>query len=68
MAQSLSNVLLPVVWSTKDREPWIADSISEWFHSYVVGELPSTSATFGTDYDWVPPFQQLCFFCCEGRL
>jgi hypothetical protein len=48
---------MPVVWSTKDRKPWIADGISEWFHSNVVGELPSISATFGTDYDWVPPFQ-----------
>jgi REP-associated tyrosine transposase len=39
MPQSLSNVLLHVVWSTKNREPWIADSIRERFHSYVVGVL-----------------------------
>jgi hypothetical protein len=25
MAQSLANVLLHVVWSTKNREPWIND-------------------------------------------
>jgi putative transposase len=39
MSQSLSNVLLHVVWSTKNREPWIADSVRERFHSYVVGVL-----------------------------
>ena len=38
MSQSLSNVLLHVAWSTKDGEPWIADCITERFHSYVVGE------------------------------
>ena len=38
MSQSLSNVLLHVVGSTKGREPWIADSIRDQFHSYVAGE------------------------------
>lgn len=37
--QSLANILLHVVWSTKNREPWIADGIRDRFHSYVVGVL-----------------------------
>jgi putative transposase len=39
MAQSLANVLLHVVWSTKDREPWINDEVRPRFHGYIVGVL-----------------------------
>ena len=38
-AQSLANVLLHVVWSTKNREPWITDGIRARFHSYLIGVL-----------------------------
>jgi putative transposase len=37
MAQSLANVLVHVVWSTKNREPWINDEVRPRFHGYIVG-------------------------------
>ena len=37
MAQSLSNVLLHIVFSTKLREPWIDIEIERELHKYVAG-------------------------------
>jgi Transposase IS200 like len=37
MAQSLANVLLHVIWSTKNREPWINDEVRPRFHGYIGG-------------------------------
>ena len=39
MPQSLANVLLHLVWSTKNREPWITDEIRSRFHGYLIGVL-----------------------------
>ena len=39
MPQSLANVLIHVVWSTKNREPWINDDIRPRFHAYLIGVL-----------------------------
>jgi hypothetical protein len=37
MAQSLSNVLLHVVFSTKNRHPWIDIDIEEELIKYIAG-------------------------------
>ncbi len=37
MAQSLSNVLLHIVFSTKNRHPWIEAHIEEELFKYVAG-------------------------------
>ncbi len=37
MAQSLSNVLLHIVFSTKNRRPWIDVEIEEELHKYIAG-------------------------------
>jgi REP element-mobilizing transposase RayT len=39
MPQSLANVLLHLVWSTKHRERWIADEDRERLHAYTIGVL-----------------------------
>ncbi|MBT7304370.1 MAG: IS200/IS605 family transposase [Victivallales bacterium] len=35
MAQSLAKILLHVVFSTKNREPWIDDALQPHLHSYL---------------------------------
>lgn len=37
MPQSLANVLVHIVFSTKDREPWISDSLRSRLDPYVAG-------------------------------
>ncbi|MFP4283398.1 MAG: IS200/IS605 family transposase [Opitutales bacterium] len=37
MSQSLSNILLHLVWSTKDRHPWLARGIREDAHAFLAG-------------------------------
>lgn len=37
MAQSLSKILLHVVFSTKNREPWIREAIQPDLHAYIAG-------------------------------
>lgn len=37
MPQSLSNILVHLVFSTKDRNPWIADDWRDDLHSYIGG-------------------------------
>ena len=39
MPQSLANVLLHIVWSTKHRERWIADEDRERLHACTIGVL-----------------------------
>ncbi len=37
MPQSLSSLLAHLVFSTKNREPWLADSIRDELHAYIGG-------------------------------
>ena len=37
MAQSLSNILLHLIFSTKDRTPWIEEEIREKTHAFIAG-------------------------------
>jgi REP-associated tyrosine transposase len=37
MSQSLSNILVHVIFSTKNRAPWLSDSWRERLHSYIGG-------------------------------
>jgi len=39
MPQSLSNVLVHLIFSTKDRRPLIRDDVREALHGYIVGIL-----------------------------
>lgn len=39
MPQSLSNVLVHLIFSTKDRRPLIRDDVREALHAYIVGIL-----------------------------
>jgi hypothetical protein len=37
MLQSLANILVHLVFSTKDRAPWIADAWRDDLHGYIGG-------------------------------
>ena len=37
MAQSLANILIHIIFSTKNRQPMIADEVSQELYSYIVG-------------------------------
>lgn len=39
MSQSLSNILIHVIWSTKERRPLIAESVRADLHAYMAGIL-----------------------------
>ena len=39
MSQSLANILVHLIFSTKRREPWIPDEIRPHLNAYVVGIL-----------------------------
>jgi len=39
MPQSLSLILLHVVWSTKDRQPWLQSGIRERTHAFLAGAV-----------------------------
>jgi REP element-mobilizing transposase RayT len=39
MSQSLTNILVHVIWSTKDRRPLISDGVREGLHGYLAGIL-----------------------------
>ncbi|AFL88963.1 transposase [Terriglobus roseus DSM 18391] len=41
MSQSLARVLVHIVFSTKDRCPWLDDSIRLEMHAYLVGAVQS---------------------------
>jgi putative transposase len=37
MPQSLSNILIHLIWSTKDRHPWLEHDLREKTHAYIAG-------------------------------
>ena len=37
MPQSLSNILIHLIWSTKDRHPWLTPGIREKTHTFLAG-------------------------------
>lgn len=39
MPQSLSNILIHVVWSTKDRHPWLTPDIRYKTHAFLAGAV-----------------------------
>ncbi|SEB45699.1 IS200/IS605 family transposase [Terriglobus roseus] len=39
MSQSLSRVLVHIVFSTKERRPWLSDAIRLEMHAYLVGTV-----------------------------
>ena len=39
MSQSLANILIHVIWSTKDRRPLISDAVRPGLHGYMAGIL-----------------------------
>jgi putative transposase len=42
MPQSLASILVHLVFSTKNREPWLADAIRDELHAYIGGAVAST--------------------------
>jgi putative transposase len=39
MPQSLSNILVHLIWSTKDRHPWLKPGIREKTHAFLAGAV-----------------------------
>jgi hypothetical protein len=39
MPQSLSNILIHLIWSTKDRHPWLTPGIREKAHAFLAGAV-----------------------------
>jgi REP element-mobilizing transposase RayT len=39
MPQSLSNILLHFIWSTKDRHPWLVSGIRDKTHAFLAGTV-----------------------------
>jgi putative transposase len=39
MPQSLSNILIHLIWSTKDRHPWLKSGIREKTHAFLAGAV-----------------------------
>jgi REP element-mobilizing transposase RayT len=39
MPQSLSNILIHLIWSTKDRHPWLEPGIREKVHAFLAGAV-----------------------------
>jgi len=37
--QSLSNILIHLIWSTKDRHPWLEPGIREKTHAFLAGAV-----------------------------
>ena len=42
MPQSLSNILIHLIWSTKDRHPWLEPGIREKTHAFLAVRLSRT--------------------------
>lgn len=56
MAQSLSSILIHLIFSTKHREPFITSEIESELHPYmakIFRELKSPSLTIGGTYDHI---------------
>lgn len=45
MPQSLAQILVHFVFSTKNREPWIADPVRDDLHAYIGGIVQNLSGT-----------------------
>jgi REP element-mobilizing transposase RayT len=45
MAQSLARILVHLVFSTKNREPWLADDNREELHAYLAGIVEHQNGT-----------------------
>jgi putative transposase len=45
MPQSLAQILVHFVFSTKNRKPWIADSVRDDLHGYIGGIVANLSGT-----------------------
>jgi len=39
MPQSLSNIIIHLIWSTKDRHPWLESDIREKMHAFLAGAV-----------------------------
>jgi REP element-mobilizing transposase RayT len=39
MPQSLSNVIIHLIWSTKNRQPWLEPGIREKIHAFLAGAV-----------------------------
>lgn len=39
MPQSLSSILIHLIWSTKDRSPWLEPGIREKAHAFIAGAV-----------------------------
>jgi hypothetical protein len=37
MPQSLSNIMIHLIWSTKDRRPWLKPGICDKTHAFLAG-------------------------------
>ena len=48
MPQSLAEVLVHIVFSTRDRQPWIDDSWRAELHAYIGGVIRNTRGTLVT--------------------
>ena len=45
MPQSLANILIHVIWSTKERRPLIADDVRTGLHGYMAGILKNIESS-----------------------
>ena len=45
MAQSLAQILVHLVFSTKHREPWLEDGVRDELHAYVAGIVENQNGT-----------------------
>ncbi|NOX99130.1 MAG: IS200/IS605 family transposase [Verrucomicrobia bacterium] len=45
MSQSLAQVLVHIVFSTKGRQPWIGDEVRDELHSYIGGAIENHNGT-----------------------
>ena len=45
MPQSLANILIHVIWSTKERRPFITDNIRADLHGYMAGILKNLESS-----------------------
>jgi putative transposase len=45
MPQSLANILIHVIWSTKERRPLISDDVRAGLHGYMAGILKNLEST-----------------------
>ena len=62
MPQSLANILVDAIWSTKERRPLISDSVRAGLHGYMAGilkNIESPALVINSDVDHVHILCQL---------